>query len=44
MLKIVEDFGFSGVISIESEGHDMDPIEELRKTKALNKNAFPSYD
>ena len=35
MLKIVHDSDYSGVISIEFEGHDMDPIEGSRKTKAL---------
>lgn len=35
MLQIVHDSGYSGVISIEFEGHDIDPVEGALKTKAL---------
>ena len=35
MLKIVHDSNYSGVISIEFEGHDLDPIAGSRKTKEL---------
>ena len=35
MLKIVHDSSYSGVISIEFEGHDLDPIAGSRKTKEL---------
>ena len=35
MLKIVHDSDYSGVISIEFEGHDMDPIAGSRMTKEL---------
>ena len=40
MLKIVYDSKFSGVISIEFEGHGIDPIEGSLKTKALIKKAL----
>ena len=35
MLKIVHDSEYSGVISIEFEGHDIDPITGSRMTKEL---------
>jgi sugar phosphate isomerase/epimerase len=35
MLKIVHDSDYSGVISIEFEGHNMDPIAGSRMTKEL---------
>ena len=35
MLKIIYDSDYSGVISIEFEGHDLDPIEGSLKTKKL---------
>ena len=35
MLKIVHNSEYSGVISIEFEGHDMDPIAGSRMTKEL---------
>jgi len=35
MLKIVHDSGYSGVVSIEFEGHDIDPIDGALKTKEL---------
>jgi len=35
MLKIVHDSSYSGVISIEFEGHDLDPIAGSLKTKEL---------
>jgi len=35
MLKIVHDSNYSGVISIEFEGHDLDPITGSRRTKEL---------
>ena len=35
MLKIVHDSDFSGVITIEFEGHDIDPVEGSLKAKAL---------
>lgn len=40
MLKIVKDSNYSGVISIEFEGHGIDPIEGSRKTKALIEKAL----
>ena len=40
MLKIVRDSDFSGIISIEFEGHGIDPIEGSRKTKALIEKAL----
>jgi sugar phosphate isomerase/epimerase len=40
MLKIVYESDFSGVISIEFEGHDVDPIEGALKTKALIEKAL----
>ena len=35
MIKIIYDSSYSGVISIEFEGHGVDPIEGSLKTKAL---------
>ena len=40
MLKIVYESDYSGVISIEFEGHGIDPIEGSLKTKALIKKAL----
>lgn len=40
MLKIVHDSDYSGVISIEFEGHDVDPVEGSLKTKALIEKAL----
>ena len=40
MLKIVYESDFSGVISIEFEGHDVDPIAGALKTKALIEKAL----
>jgi sugar phosphate isomerase/epimerase len=40
MLKIVHDSDFKGVISIEFEGHDIDPVEGALKTKALIERAL----
>ncbi|MEM1295662.1 MAG: sugar phosphate isomerase/epimerase family protein [Verrucomicrobiota bacterium] len=40
MLKIVHDSGYSGVITIEFEGHDLDPVEGSLKTKALIQQAL----
>ncbi|MCG8601575.1 MAG: sugar phosphate isomerase/epimerase [Verrucomicrobiales bacterium] len=40
MLKIVHQSGYSGVISVEFEGHGIDPIEGSRKTKALIERAL----
>ncbi len=40
MLKIVHDSDYSGVITIEFEGHDIDPIEGTLKTKALIEKAL----
>ncbi|MCH1408963.1 MAG: sugar phosphate isomerase/epimerase [Verrucomicrobiales bacterium] len=40
MLNIVKDSNYSGVISIEFEGHGIDPIEGSRKTKALIEKAL----
>ena len=40
MLKIVYDSDFSGVISIEFEGHGIDPVEGALKTKALIERAL----
>ena len=35
MLKIVKDSGFRGYIGIEFEGHGMDPVVGINKTKDL---------
>lgn len=40
MLKIVHQSSYSGVISVEFEGHGIDPIEGSRKTKALIERAL----
>jgi len=40
MLKLVHDSRFSGVITIEFEGHDLDPIAGSLKTKALIEKAL----
>jgi sugar phosphate isomerase/epimerase len=40
MLKIVYDSDFSGVITIEFEGHGVDPVEGALKTKELIKKAL----
>jgi len=40
MLKIVYESDYSGVISIEFEGHGIDPIEGSLKTKALIEKAL----
>jgi sugar phosphate isomerase/epimerase len=40
MLKIVYDSAFSGVISIEFEGHGIDPVEGSLKTKTLIEKAL----
>tara|TARA_R110002096_G_scaffold29509_5_gene88955 strand:- start:18445 stop:19350 length:906 start_codon:yes stop_codon:yes gene_type:complete len=40
MLKIVHDSDYSGVITIEFEGHDLDPVEGTLKTKALIRKAL----
>ena len=40
MLKIVHDSMYSGVITIEFEGHDLDPIAGSLKTKALIEKAL----
>ena len=40
MLKIIYDSDYSGVISIEFEGHGIDPIEGSLKTKALIEKAW----
>ena len=40
MLKIIYESDYSGVISIEFEGHGIDPIEGSLKTKALIKKAL----
>ncbi|MFT5124953.1 MAG: L-ribulose-5-phosphate 3-epimerase [Kiritimatiellia bacterium] len=40
MLKIVYDSDYSGVISIEFEGRDIDPVEGSLKTKALIEKAL----
>ena len=40
MLKIVYDSDYSGVISIEFEGHGVDPIKGSLKTKALIEKAL----
>ena len=40
MLKIVYQSDFSGVISIEFEGHGIDPIEGALKTKDLIERAL----
>ena len=40
MIKIIYDSSYSGVISIEFEGHRVDPIEGSLKTKALIKKAL----
>ena len=40
MLKLVHDSNYSGVISIEFEGHDIDPIEGSLKTKVLIERAL----
>jgi hypothetical protein len=42
MLKIVMNSNYSGVISIEFEGHGIDPIEGSRKTRALIEKALTS--
>ena len=40
MLKIVHDSNYSGVVTIEFEGHDLDPIEGSLKTKELIQKAL----
>ena len=40
MIKIIYNSSYSGVISIEFEGHRVDPIEGSLKTKALIKKAL----
>ena len=40
MMKIIYKSNFSGVISIEFEGHNLNPIVGSLKTKALLQNAF----
>ena len=40
MIKIIYDSSYSGVISIEFEGHRVDPIEGSLKTKALIQKAL----
>jgi len=40
MLKIVYESDYSGVITIEFEGHDLDPIEGSLKTKQLIEKAL----
>ena len=40
MLKIIYQSDFSGVISIEFEGHGIDPVEGALKTKALIEKAL----
>ena len=40
MLKIIYESDYSGVISIEFEGHGIDPVEGSLKTKALIKKAL----
>ena len=40
MLKIVYQSDFSGVISIEFEGHGIDPVEGALKTKDLIERAL----
>lgn len=40
MLKIVHDSDYSGVITIEFEGHDLDPVEGSLQTKALIQQAL----
>ena len=40
MMKIIYKSEFSGVISIEFEGHDLNPIAGSLKTKALLQKAF----
>jgi hypothetical protein len=40
MLKIVYESDYSGVISIEFEGHGIDPVEGALKTKTLIEKAL----
>ena len=40
MLKIVKDSGFNGYIGIEFEGHDIDPVEGINKTRDLIKKVM----
>ena len=40
MLKLIYESDYSGVITIEFEGHDVDPIEGSLKTKALIQKAL----
>jgi len=40
MLKIIQASDYSGVITIEFEGHDIDPVEGVLKTKALLEKAL----
>ena len=40
MLKIVYDSDYAGVISIEFEGHGVDPLEGSRMTKRLIEKAL----
>lgn len=40
MLKIIYDSDYSGVITIEFEGHDLDPVEGSLKTKRLIQKAL----
>ncbi len=35
MLKIVHESGYAGVITVEFEGHDIDPVEGSRQTRDL---------
>ena len=40
MLKIIHESDYSGVISIEFEGHSVDPVEGALKTKSLIERAI----
>ena len=40
MLKIIYESDYSGVISIEFEGHEIDPVAGSLKTKALIQKAL----